>query len=38
VSVIFFSVGNNSQNHCRFNIRLKTRRLKHSDDCNIRAT
>jgi hypothetical protein len=40
VSVIFVSVGNenNSQNHCRFNIRLKTRQLKHSDDCNIRAT
>jgi hypothetical protein len=28
----------NSQYHCRFNIRLKTRQLKHSDDCNIRAT
>ena len=40
VSVIFVSVDNenNSQNHCRFNIRLKTRQLKHSDDCNIRAT
>jgi hypothetical protein len=40
VSVIFVSVGNenNSQNHCRFKIRLKTRQLKHSDDCNIRAT
>ena len=36
----FFSVGNgnNSHNQCRFNIHLKTRRLKHSDDCNIRAT
>ncbi len=41
VSVILFSVSNenNSQNHCRFNIRLKTRRLKHSEDCNtIKAT
>lgn len=34
-SLFSFGNVNNSQNHCQFNIRLKTPRLKHSDYCNI---